>query len=64
MLGLVIAFSLKWIYFDVDEEKAKHPFRRGPYQALPWSFAHAPLAIAIAIAAAGNFVQVSEMSLV
>ena len=46
--GLAVSFSLKWLYFDVDEEKKIHPFRRTPWHGISWSLSHMPLSMAIA----------------
>jgi len=53
-LGLLIAFSLKWLYFDVQGlPKRQHALQRDIHYAELWTFLHWPLTMAIASTGAG-----------
>ena len=53
-LGLIIAVTMKWIYFDIEfEEHTEHAVRRSPYTALLWIHTHLLLLISITIASVG-----------
>jgi len=53
-LGLLITFSLKWLYFDVQGlPKRQHALQRDIYYSELWTFIHWPLSMAIAATGAG-----------
>jgi len=53
-LGLLIAFSLKWLYFDVQGlPKRQHALQREVQYAELWTFLHWPLTMAITATGAG-----------
>lgn len=49
-LGLTIAFSFWWVYFENAE---RHLVRRSPFAGRIWFYAHLPLVMGIAAAAVG-----------
>eukprot|EP01124_Arcella_intermedia_P026492 TRINITY_DN498_c0_g1_i1.p1 TRINITY_DN498_c0_g1~~TRINITY_DN498_c0_g1_i1.p1 ORF type:complete len:865 (+),score=159.22 TRINITY_DN498_c0_g1_i1:1693-4287(+) len=53
-LGLLVAFSLKWIYFDIQgQPKLQHALQREIHFGEFWTTLHWPLSMAIAASAAG-----------
>jgi len=53
-LGLLIAFSLKWLYFDVQGlPKKQHALQRDIHYSELWTFIHWPLSMAITSTGAG-----------
>lgn len=46
ILKIMIIFSIKWLYFDVDRIK-KHPIRRSAFVRALWSTLHWPLSLCI-----------------
>ncbi|MGB5635535.1 MAG: low temperature requirement protein A [Waterburya sp.] len=54
LLGLSIAFSFWWMYFDTVEESPLHAMRKGKMKiALTWLYAHLPLAIGLTATGVG-----------
>ncbi len=54
LLGLSIAFSFWWMYFDTVDESPLHAMRRGKMNiALTWLYSHLPLAIGLTATGVG-----------
>jgi len=54
LLGLSIAFSFWWMYFDSVEESPLHAMKKGKMKiALTWLYAHLPLAIGLTATGVG-----------
>ncbi len=54
LLGLSIAFSFWWMYFDTVEESPLHAMKRGKMKvALIWLYSHLPLAIGLTATGVG-----------
>ena len=54
LLGLSIAFSFWWMYFDSVEESPLHAMRKGKMKiALTWLYAHLPLAVGLTATGVG-----------
>ena len=54
LLGLSIAFSFWWMYFDTVDESPLHAMRRGKMTvALTWLYSHLPLAIGLTATGVG-----------
>ena len=54
LLGLSIAFSFWWMYFDTVDESPLHAMRKGKMRvALTWLYSHLPLAIGLTATGVG-----------
>jgi len=54
LLGLSIAFSFWWMYFDTVDESPLHAMRKGKMKiALTWLYSHLPLAIGLTATGVG-----------
>ena len=54
LLGLSIAFSFWWMYFDTVDESPLHAMRKGRMRiALTWLYSHLPLAIGLTATGVG-----------
>ncbi len=54
LLGLSIAFSFWWMYFDTVEESPLHAMKKGKMKiALTWLYAHLPLAVGLTATGVG-----------
>ena len=54
LLGLSIAFSFWWMYFDTVDESPLHAMKRGQMKiALTWLYSHLPLAIGLTATGVG-----------
>ncbi|MEL6927145.1 MAG: low temperature requirement protein A [Cyanobacteria bacterium J06600_6] len=54
LLGLSIAFSFWWMYFDTVDESPLHAMRQGKMKiALTWLYSHLPLAIGLTATGVG-----------
>ena len=54
LLGLSIAFSFWWMYFDTVDESPLHAMRKGQMRiALTWLYSHLPLAIGLTATGVG-----------
>ena len=54
LLGLSIAFSFWWMYFDTVDESPLHGMRKGQMRiALTWLYSHLPLAIGLTATGVG-----------
>lgn len=52
--GLLIAFSIAWIYFDTEgRPKKTHALRRSIYLGILWGFTHVPLVGFVMVGSAG-----------
>ena len=54
LLGLSIAFSFWWMYFDTVDESPLHAMRKGKMRiALTWLYSHLPLAVGLTATGVG-----------
>jgi len=54
MCGVLIAFDLQWVYFDVEAgQQEMHAFRRSLGHGTVWFIAHLPLAASLVVASDG-----------
>lgn len=54
LLGLSIAFSFWWMYFDTADESPLHAMRKGKMKiALTWLYSHLPLAVGLTATGVG-----------
>ncbi|KAJ3209614.1 hypothetical protein HK099_008471 [Clydaea vesicula] len=63
MMGILISFSLNWIYFNIDGTSFKiHAFRRGKFYGVIWNMMHTPLIGTIILFGANMAVIVEKYS--
>lgn len=57
-LGLLLSFSIQWVYFDVENgshglKMHRHALRRGGFKAMLWLYSHIPVDISLVLCAGG-----------